>query len=279
MTQPVYLRYPGGLKKAFTMSYDDGVEQDARLIDIMRANGLKGTFNLNSGLYAPEGTVYPAGTIHRRMGERRVTELYSASGMEVAAHAYEHPSLTEISREDCEYQVIKDRETLEAQFGRIVRGMAYPFGTFNDEVVDVLRECGIAYCRTVISTHGFGLPDDWLRLAATCHHDDPELQALVGRFLSDEPSGEPFMFYLWGHSYEFEANDNWRLIEALAEKIGGRSDIWYATNIELYDYIEAFRALQASADGRRLYNPTALDLLIEREGKIRELASGKELLF
>ena len=55
------MRFPGGLGKAFTMSYDDGVEQDIRLIQIMRENGVKGTFNLNSGLYAPEGTEYPAG--------------------------------------------------------------------------------------------------------------------------------------------------------------------------------------------------------------------------
>lgn len=63
----IFMRFPGGKKKALTLSYDDGVEQDIRLIDIMKKNGLKGTFNLNSGCYAPEGTVYPAGTIHRRM--------------------------------------------------------------------------------------------------------------------------------------------------------------------------------------------------------------------
>lgn len=54
---------------ALTMSYDDGVGTDHRLIDIMRALGLKGTFNINAGCFAPEGTVYPAGTVHRRMSE------------------------------------------------------------------------------------------------------------------------------------------------------------------------------------------------------------------
>ena len=43
------MRFPGGRMKAFTMSYDDGVEQDRKLIGIMRKNGVKVTFNLSSG--------------------------------------------------------------------------------------------------------------------------------------------------------------------------------------------------------------------------------------
>lgn len=54
-----FMRFPEGRLKAVTLSYDDGMDQDIRLIEIMKKNGLKGTFNLNSGLYAPEGTVYP----------------------------------------------------------------------------------------------------------------------------------------------------------------------------------------------------------------------------
>ena len=63
----VFLRFPEGKLKAMTLSYDDGVEQDERLIGNMRANGLRGTFNLNAGLYAPEGTVVRPGVISRRL--------------------------------------------------------------------------------------------------------------------------------------------------------------------------------------------------------------------
>lgn len=63
----VYLRFPEGKLKALTLSYDDGVEQDERLIGILRAHGMRGTFNLNAGLYAPEGTVFRPGVISRRL--------------------------------------------------------------------------------------------------------------------------------------------------------------------------------------------------------------------
>jgi len=91
------LLFPGGLSKALTLSYDDGVEQDARLIGIMNKYGLKGTFNLSGGLFAPEGTVYPEGQIHRRMTKSAAYDLYANSGHEVALHAYTHPDLTLLS--------------------------------------------------------------------------------------------------------------------------------------------------------------------------------------
>ena len=87
----LFLRYPGGKAKALTFSYDDGVDQDIRFIEILDKNGLKGTFNINSGRFAPEGKVYAEGQIHRPMTEKRVFELYKNSGHEVAVHALTHP--------------------------------------------------------------------------------------------------------------------------------------------------------------------------------------------
>lgn len=271
---PIDLLFPGNKRKALTMSYDDGVEQDARLIDIMQKHGLKGTFNLNSGCYAQDGTVYPAGRVHRRMSERATTALYADSGMEIAVHALEHPHLENLPREAVAYQIIKDRENLERQFGRIVRGMAYPYGTTSDQVVDVLKSCGIAYSRTVVSTERFDLPTSWLRLPATCHHNNPALMTLAEKFASGQVTSAPWLFYLWGHSYEFEADNNWHVIEKFATYIGGRDDIWYATNIEIYDYIEAFRSLISSADGKTYCNPTARTIEILSRGQAYTLTPG-----
>ena len=83
------------------------------------------------------------------------------------------------------YEVLADRDNLEKLFGKIVRGFAYPYGTYSDEAIDTLRTCGIAYARTVVSTHNFEIPNDWLCLHPTCHHDDPKLDELCDRF------GEP----------------------------------------------------------------------------------------
>lgn len=271
----IFMRFPGGKAKALTLSYDDGVEQDIRLMEIMDANGLKGTFNLNSGLYAPEGTVYPEGHIHRRMTEKQVTELYARSGHEVAVHGLTHPFFEQLPENMLMWEVLKDRENLEKQFGTIVRGLAYPFGGYNDQVVECLKKAGIAYARTVISSHDFKLPQDWLRLEATCHHRDPKLMELAKKFVEGTPNRESRLFYLWGHSYEFEDCDNWNVIEAFASYVGGREDIWYATNIEIYDYMQAYGRLEFSADGKLVCNPTATDLWLDKDGTVCCVKAGE----
>ncbi len=270
----IQLLFPGQKRKALTLSYDDGVEQDVRLIDIMQKHGLKGTFNISSGLYAAEDTVYPAGQVHRRMTERAATALYADSGMEIAVHGLTHPHLENLTREAATYEIIRDRDNLERRFGRVVRGMAYPYGTTSDAVVDALKSCGIAYSRTTVSTGDFALPVDWLRMPATCHHKDPRLMELAETFVEKTPRGAPWLFYLWGHSYEFEEKDNWRVIEDFAAYIGGRGDVWYATNIEIHDYIEAFRRLITSADGKTYENPSAIAVDILANGKPFAIAPG-----
>ena len=75
------------------------------------------------------------------------------------------------------------------------------------------------------------------------------------------------MFYLWGHSYEFNDNDNWDVIENFAKKVGNRDDIWYATNGEVYDYVKAFERLEDSVDGKIIKNDTNTDIYLCYYGK------------
>lgn len=260
------ITYPGWKKKAFTMSYDDGVEQDIRLIEIMKRHEVKGTFNLNGQSLLAESYTYPAGTIHRRMGRRLAYDTYADSGMEIALHAFTHPFLDRIPQEMAVYEVIKDREVLESVFGRVIRGMAYPMGTFSDMTVKVLDACKVAYARTTVSTGGFSLPTDWLRMPATCHHNDGRVLDLAKRFASEQdPWGYPWLFYLWGHAYEFEINNNWDHIERILSIVGERDDVWYATNMEIYRYVKAYEALEFGVECHQVYNPTAIDVYFEHD--------------
>ncbi|MBE6943712.1 MAG: polysaccharide deacetylase [Ruminococcaceae bacterium] len=235
----IFMRFPGGKSKALTLSYDDGVRQDKRLIEIMQKYGLKGTFNINSECYDPEGC-----TTGGRMTRSEALALYRDSGMEVAVHGAHHPFLEQLPENLCTLEILNDRKNLEADFGGFIRGMAYPMGTTSDSVVASLKQCGIAYARTVVSTENFDIPTDWLRLPATCHHNNPRLMELAELFL--RPWDVPMLFYLWGHSYEFDENNNWSIIEKFAEYMGGREEVWYATNIEIYDYITAYCLLPYS---------------------------------
>ena len=226
-------------------------------------------------LLGPEGVTYPKGQIHRRMPKSQVEKVYRNPNHEVAAHCLTHASLTEISPSEIAWEVLEDRRNLENMFGGIIRGLAYPFGTYSDAVVDALKATGTAYARTVVSTNNFAIPNDWLRLHPTCHHNAPNLPDLCDRFLQDRAPFGSQLFYLWGHSYEFEADNNWHVIEQFCEKMGGHDDIWYATNIEIVEYVNACRAVIASADGKTLHNPTAITVWADVNGKQIVIPAGE----
>ena len=264
-----YMRYPGFLNKALTLSYDDGVPADLRLMEILDKYGIKATFNINSGLFG----------CGSRLPEETIKEKYVASAHEIAVHGYKHLAPSALPAPALIMEFLEDRKNLERLTGAPVTGMAYAYGDLDDRVVSLLGDCGITYARTTTSTRGFGLPTDPLRWDPTCHHNEPRLMELAKRFAEDDSlsyRGEPLLFYLWGHSYEFDEkhNNNWEVIEEFAAYIGGREDIWFATNGEVWNYVAAYRALIFSVDGDTVYNPTATDVYLHMNGKDIVAAAG-----
>ena len=208
-----------GKRKALTFSYDDGVWQDERLADLFCRHHMLCTFNVNSALLGDEKG--------RCLSLDKARKVYR--GHEVAVHTLTHPHLESLSRDDVLAEVLGDKKALAAMFGTPVTGMAYPYGTYSDLVADVLKKCGIAYSRTVEASLGFDIPNDLLRLKPTCHHDHPDVFELAEAFLKDE-SDKPLLFYIWGHSYEFDQKGNWARMEDLLALLAGREDVFYGTN-------------------------------------------------
>jgi peptidoglycan/xylan/chitin deacetylase (PgdA/CDA1 family) len=202
-------------------------------------------------------------------------ELYKNSGHEVATHGYTHPFLEKLDSAEVIKEITEDRRELERMFGTIVRGHAYPFGTYSDEVVSLLSKCGIAYARTTKSTGTFAFPENWLMLHPTCHHK-MDLMTKAREFVENNTKyRHPLMLYVWGHTYEFDDNDNWNIIEEFAEYIGNSEDLWYATNIEIYDYVMAYKSLQTNYDKTLVYNPSQIKVWFLHNEKVYSVGGGE----
>jgi len=213
------MNWTTSFKKAVTFSYDDGVLADIRLKEMFDRYGLKCTFNVNTGQYH-EGLI--------KLEDMK--ETYK--GHEVAVHTLTHPDLTKVSKEELIRQIGGDKLNIEAALNIQVVGMAYPFGTFNDEVVDVVKSIGIKYARTIIHSYNFKLQEDLLRFKPTCHHNDETVFDLIDVFLSSEEE-TPQILYIWGHSYEFDRDDTWDRMEKICQLLSNHSDIFYGTNKEV----------------------------------------------
>lgn len=221
-----------GKTKAVTFSYDDGITQDRRLVEIFNKYGLKCTFNLNSGIQTGANRFTIDGVEISRMNMKGLRELYR--GHEIACHTLTHPNLAEQDDETVYNEILRDKHNLESFFECEVKGLAYPYGAFDDRIVNIVADCGIKYARTVWDNGSFALQDDLLRFRATCRHGADNVMQLAEDFLADN-SGEPRLFYIWGHSYEFDVNNNWELIEELCRMLSGRDDIFYGTNSEVFN--------------------------------------------
>ncbi|MBQ2875692.1 MAG: polysaccharide deacetylase family protein [Clostridia bacterium] len=278
-----FLRFPEGMTKAVTFSYDDGSMCDIKLCDIFDRFGMKATFNVNSSnVLDPESN-----TIHLPEMEQLLKR-----GHEIAIHGYSHKAHAALAPHEAVRETLEDRLGLERALGRIIRGMAYPDsgirrphnGNNYETVKAILESLGIAYARALgADNREFTLPTDWHAWMPTCHHKCEEVFELIERFLAIDVDSRyvsdrhPRLLYIWGHSYEFRNNNNWDRIEEICEKLSGKENVWYATNIQIYEYVKAYESLVISADSKMIYNPTLITLWFNTMGKTYSIAPGETL--
>jgi len=245
---PANFLFPGGLGKALVLSMDDGPVQDRRLVALLRCYGIRGTFHLNSGRLGQSDHV----------GPDEIGSLYA--GHEISTHSVSHPYLDSLSRTEIAAEIGDDRAVLSWLSGQEVRGHAYPFGVRNATVIEVLKRLGTAYARTADQTQDFRLPTDPLVWDPSCHHS--AAGELADAFFS-QPDDTLALFFIYGHSWELDSGEptnSWAYLEDLARRLGGRSDTWYATAIEVADYLHAIRNVRLTPAGNGLYNPSGIDL-------------------
>lgn len=214
-------------KKAITLSFDDGITQDIRLVELLNRYHLKCTFNINTGLTSSFHDFTIDNLCISHLPVDTLKSIYS--GHEVAVHSYTHPDLTQLSESDIYQELKTDYDRIKAEFGIEPVGMAYPFGTFNDTVVKVVEQIGLQYARTVIDSYSTQLSKDLLRLQPTCHFNDPQLPKIITEFINSTPE-TPQLLYIWGHSYECDLNQNWDYLERIFQQIAFHEDIFYGTN-------------------------------------------------
>jgi len=254
MKSRLYLRFPGFKDKAVTFSFDDGVIDDLKTIEIFKRLNLKGTFNLNSGLM----------NVDTKIKFEDIDKVYD--GFEIASHGLNHRFLEEVDTAAAVLDIIKDRENLENKLNRIVKGFAYPYGSAGPQSINALKACGMLYGRGVVSSHNFNLPEDFLLFNPTSHYADDDVINLAHKFVDEYNKNNkhcpPGLFYIWGHSYEFDMRNDYDRFVELCEILANKDDIYYATNAEIFEYIKAYDNLEFSHNQKIVHNPSALTIYI-----------------
>ncbi len=277
------LRYPGGKFKAVTFSYDDGPRFDIKLADIMNKNGIKGTFNINGGWIGTSEADW-----HLRAED--IQKYILDAGHEIAIHGNYHRAPGMVSPCLGIQDMLDCRRKLEETFGIIVKGMAYPDcgirvlkgNNTYEKIREYALNLGIVYARTLGGDNTeFDLPNDFFAWMPSAYHLNPHVLDMIERFndLTEDDllCGQPKLFYLWGHSSEFDQLNNWSLFEQICDKLGGHDDYWYATNMEIYNYVEGYNRLVYSADEQLVFNPNLFPIWFEVDKKMFCVKPGETL--
>ena len=244
-------------KKYFTLSFDDGLEQDKRIIALMKQYGLKGTFNLNSGLFGQRGEVMGLGSFsfrdceegvrhrwpfsyvpHNRIPEDEILQVYE--GMEIASHGFRHEPLKKLDEQGLRDSVGKDKENLERLTGAPIVGHAYAQGSVSPAAEAFLKKQGYLYARAVYPSGSFEFPADPLNFRPSSSVILGNAITLVESFKQAEAADRDLLLYLWGHGYEMDygkGQASWDGLERLFAAIAGQPDIVYCTNSEAFRHI------------------------------------------
>jgi peptidoglycan/xylan/chitin deacetylase (PgdA/CDA1 family) len=276
ISEKITLLFPDGKSKALLLSYDDGRREDRRLVALMNKYQLVGTFHLNSN---------KLDTVNY-LTKGEIISLFN--GHEVSVHTANHPNLPDISRAEVIHEIIEDRKELERLAGYPVRGMAYPFGNTNDDVVSTISTLGIEYARTVNDSYNFEIPKDFLKWHPTIHQfakaywepNQPEIDKIeMGKFYtiieSFLESKELCVLDIWGHSWEM-GNDvkKWEETEKFFQLLANHDNVYYTTQIKLVDYINAFRSLKFSVNKELVTNPSSQTVFIKINNQTISIPSG-----
>lgn len=278
----IEMLFPGGKSKALVLSYDDGTIHDRRLVELMNKYQLVGTFHLNSNKLN-------TGNPFNYLNKTEIKSLYK--GHEVSVHTANHPNLPDVSKNEVVNEIVEDRKELERLMGYSVRGMSYPFGNTNDVVVETISKLGIEYARTVRDTYHFDIPSDFLRWHPTVHQfakaywepnqpekDSKELDTfykVISDFLA---TNELAVLDIWGHSWEMGNNDDkWNETEKFFALLSNHSSIYYAKQIDLVDYINAFKNLKFSIDKKIVTNLSSFEIYFKMGDKIKSVLPGKTI--
>lgn len=253
--------YPDGKRKAFNVTYDDGVLQDIPLVALLNKYGIKGTFNLNSGLMEQEfAWVHESGMTVQRLSAQTVRDLYD--GHEIASHTLTHPYMHDLSENEILHQMGLDRWNLQQLFGREVLGFAVPFDYYSSLIADCAQKTGFRYARMSDFTGNYTPCRDYYRWKCGFYHVMPGLEDYVSAFLlTDE---ELALCQIVGHSYDLDAMDLWAVTEKIFRTVSACGDVWLATNLQILDYLRAMDCLEMM-DGC-VINRSDRDIWVEIDG-------------
>jgi peptidoglycan-N-acetylglucosamine deacetylase len=227
-----------------TTSWDDGHKLDLKLARLLKKYGITATFYIS-----PKDREFVSDDL---LDIKEIKDL--SNEFEIGAHTMTHPLLTHINSDNARQEIVDSKAWLEKFTGKKVQCFCYPAGAYTAEHVNIIKNTGFIYARTVrrfllkkphnyyeadTAIHAYRHWSDMIRIFRFAGFNlfnfwryltnwDSLAKAMFDQII--ESGG---VFHLWGHSWEIDSKGDWARLETVLAYISGRSDVQYITNGEL----------------------------------------------
>jgi peptidoglycan/xylan/chitin deacetylase (PgdA/CDA1 family) len=134
----------GFFEKAVALTFDDGyLDNYQAAFPVLCELKLPGTFFVTSGMVGEKGF----------MTWEMLTDMSRVSGIEIGSHGLFHKPLADLPESEARRSVFDSKKAIEDRLGRPVKAFSYPSGSFNDRVVELVREAGYEYACAASHVH------------------------------------------------------------------------------------------------------------------------------
>lgn len=128
-------------KKSIILTFDDGYRDFyTDVFPILKKYNVKATiFIVPNFLNKPNN-----------MDTWMLKEIVKSGLVEIGAHTMDHSYLVGLSKKRVEYEVVESKKYLENQLGINVVSFAYPYGAFDDQAIQIVKDAGFKIAVTTI---------------------------------------------------------------------------------------------------------------------------------
>lgn len=128
-------------EKPVVLTFDDGYRDFyTDVFPILKKYKVKATAYISPGLLNKNNYMFNA----------QVVEIARSGLVEIGAHTVHHVQLTHVSPDMIKKEVADSRTMLEQRFKVPVVSFAYPYGSFNEQVVSAVKEAGFTTAASTV---------------------------------------------------------------------------------------------------------------------------------
>src|SRR5262245_54939173 len=128
-------------KRTVVLTFDDGYENFYQYAyPILERYGFHATVFVVTAQIG-ELSQWDAASATKLMDWNMLREL-NRSGIEIGSHTVNHPRLSKLEPGVAKKELTASRQTLEQNLGETVLSLAYPYGDWNDGIVEMARQAG-----------------------------------------------------------------------------------------------------------------------------------------